>query len=57
MRNQHCASRDSVEEDRELMREVSTQQYSLQQMEFAIIFFKCSDSPNTQLENGKSFNM
>ena len=57
MRNQHCASRDSVEEDRELMREVSTQQYSFQQMEFAIIFFKCSDSPNTQLENGKSFNM
>ena len=37
------------------MREVSTQQYSFQQMEFAIIFFKCSDSPNTQLENGKSF--
>ena len=57
MRHQYWASRDSVAEGRELMREVSTQQYSFQQTEFAIIFFKCSESPNKQLENGKSFNM
>ena len=39
MRHQQWASRDSVEEDRELMREVSTHQYSFQQMEFAIILY------------------